>query len=114
MEPTVTVNYDSGATPTYIAQCSECGCLIGCAVANVAEPDSVRHALKYRGQWERGGYKVSTVTAQDVRTWPRETAFTHVAGCSKDRRKKAQRVGANRDVQEATPLLSGLSQTGKP
>lgn len=104
----MTVQYDSGDVATYIAQCSECGSLIGCAVANVADPDGVRHALKYRRQWERGGYKVSTVTVQDVRTWPRETAFTHAAGCSKDRRKKSQREKPSGEVQAATSLLSGL------
>lgn len=80
----------SGQTPTYIAQCPECECLIGCAVAEVNRPETMREALKAQGQWVRARLRVSTVTVQDVRTWPSEKAFEHSDGCSRNKRKKKQ------------------------
>ncbi len=80
----------SAETPTYIAQCPECDSLIACCVADVENVSLMRDAVRYRVQWTRAGYNVSTVTVQDVRTWPSDKAFQHTAGCGRDKRKAKQ------------------------
>jgi hypothetical protein len=94
---------DRDLTPTYIAQCPECECLVACAVADVKNPEQARDAANHAMQWVRDGLKVWTGTVQDVRTWAKP-AFTHVEGCSKDRRRKkaAKRV----PKPDSLPLLA--------
>lgn len=80
---------DRGAeTPTYIAQCTECEALLGAVVADVNRPSTMREALKYRGQWERAGLKVSTVTVQDVRLWAKAKMFEHGPCCRGGKRAR--------------------------
>ena len=79
----------SGQTPTYIARCPECACVVAAAVAPVAEPIVMRDALKSRREWERQGLVLSTGTVQDVRT---ATDFGHREDCGRGRRKRKRRA----------------------
>ena len=100
---------DSASVPTYIAQCPECDGLVACHVADVSKPSLMKDAARAAMKWQRDGYRVSTVTVGDVRTWPSGKAFTHGDGCSRDRRKsrttrkpQAQRTMFSGEIQEAS------------
>lgn len=75
-------------TPCYAAYCPACNGMVAVTVASVEDPRRMREALRYRGQWERAGYRVAVVTVADIHGGAMQG---HAKGCANDKRKKEQR-----------------------
>ena len=79
----------SGQTPTYIARCPECACIVAAAVAPVDEPIVMRDALKSRGSGSGKGWSYRRAPSRTCGRLTTSAIVTIAVDAAGKRRRRA-------------------------
>jgi hypothetical protein len=90
---------ESGKAPSYKATCNVCGGIVGAAVITA---DHTADTAKYVASWIRAGFRLDTVTVQEIREG---------AWCKCVRRRQKRRTKA-REGPDKPATLCGLAEAG--
>ena len=78
----------SDTTPCYVARCPECGGLVMVTMADLADREQVKRALRDCREAERDGLRIEYTTVERFRAMP----FNHAEQCARGQMELARRA----------------------